>query len=224
MAVILYIDSREDYLKKRLEDICIVKQLELGDISLFIDDTQHLLIERKSITDLRASIIDGRYKDQKGRMLDAKRESGIKIAYIIEGFIDFSDENVEQKIITSSIINTMIRDEIPLFFTSSVEKTCELVRCIYERVAKDPQKYTVRGVEHHQAPKKSRAGNDQILRDILCQIPGISLKTANMLVEKYDCFADFYANFKADADDLRVNNRRVSKTVISNIEKYFYKN
>ena len=222
----LYIDSREDHLKKKLGDICTVKQLDLGDISWFINETEYMLIERKTMADLMASIIDGRYKDQKRRLLDAKNTNGIKIAYVIEGSIDFSDTTVDKKITTSSIINTMIRDDIPVFFAANADETCDLIRCIHTRICKDPLKYTNNSDNLDQAARKtSRAAADQnCFRDILCQIPGLSLKTGNMLVEKYGCFADFYAGFLKDAQDLKVNNRRVSKTVISNIEKYLYKN
>lgn len=222
----LYIDTREEYLKKSLSDICIVKQLDLGDICIIINNVEFMLIERKTMADLMASIIDGRYKDQKARLL-AHHNCTTKIAYIIEGYPDYTDADTEKKITASGIINTIFRDNIPMFFTRTLEETSHLTRAIYTRVSKDPLKYAATAAAAaaaalEQAPKKSRG--DNCFRDLLCQIPGLSLKTANMLVEKYQCFATFYAEFQKDADQLKVNNRRLSKTVISNIEKYLYKN
>jgi ERCC4-type nuclease len=64
-----------------------VESLPLGDIILEQDDKELLIIERKSIADLLASIKDGRYEEQSFRLngLDFPNHN---IMYIIEGDVN----------------------------------------------------------------------------------------------------------------------------------------
>ena len=71
----LYIDVREnklkDYfqLKHKDKSNIIIKQLDLGDIVFKnSSDSTVVIIERKTIADLRASIKDGRHREQKMRL------------------------------------------------------------------------------------------------------------------------------------------------------------
>ena len=85
----LVYDSRELKLKEYLEPtdkIQIIQEyLDLGDI-IFRDDTKDILvIERKTMCDLYSSIQDGRYKEQKIRLMN--HYAKYQIVYIIEGDI-----------------------------------------------------------------------------------------------------------------------------------------
>ncbi len=77
MTFILKVDNREKDLIQLLENqnVSFIKEnLEIGDIQfLEKDDTNNqllVLIERKSYLDLSNSIKDGRYKEQKNRILN----------------------------------------------------------------------------------------------------------------------------------------------------------
>ena len=85
-----YLDTREADLIKLLQGP--VKQLPVGDIWIGIEDTLPsgikeggLIIERKSIRDFEASILDGRYKEQRGRILAFCQENKTQPMYILEG-------------------------------------------------------------------------------------------------------------------------------------------
>ena len=82
----LLIASTETTFNNIKVDICA---LPLGDI-IIIDDktnTELLIIERKSIADLMASIKDGRYSEQSYRMNGIEHPNH-NIIYLIEGDID----------------------------------------------------------------------------------------------------------------------------------------
>ena len=65
---LLYIDTREKKLQPYIKSEYIEKQLDLGDI--FIDSPSYkLMIERKTIADFNASLRDGRYRNQKLRLI-----------------------------------------------------------------------------------------------------------------------------------------------------------
>ncbi|MEE9572210.1 MAG: ERCC4 domain-containing protein, partial [Candidatus Neomarinimicrobiota bacterium] len=92
------VDNREHTLIKLLKalnkdyefnlDIEVAK-MDLGDIAI-MDETgaELLLIERKKITDLAASIRDGRYQEQSYR-LNGYSLHNHNIMYMIEGKISF---------------------------------------------------------------------------------------------------------------------------------------
>ena len=100
----IYIDTRESKLRELLEkneETFITKPLELGDI-LIEHPNRQILIERKTIADFHASITDGRYKNQKLRLLEWRnKEDGRKnIIYLSGLFYNFKKNNkFDKKII-----------------------------------------------------------------------------------------------------------------------------
>ena len=68
-TTMLYIDTREIKLIELLQiQKGNIRQLDVGDIWIG-EGEMGLVIERKSIRDLESSILDGRYKEQLGRIL-----------------------------------------------------------------------------------------------------------------------------------------------------------
>jgi crossover junction endonuclease MUS81 len=128
----LIIDHREKDLKKIFPS-AEYKNLDLGDIHIkFKDsDTTFLLIERKTMKDLIASINDGRYREQKKRLL----ESGIprdRIVYLLEGKID--DIPGHTKTLFGMIINTLFRDHIHVIKFDNIEETSFFIKRIMKKL------------------------------------------------------------------------------------------
>ena len=90
MSIELVIDVREHHIIEKLDEEKIKfsqEQLAVGDIVFRQDGEIMLIIERKTVIDLKASICDGRAREQKLRLMG----SGIpieKILYLIEGNLD----------------------------------------------------------------------------------------------------------------------------------------
>lgn len=76
-----------------------VENLHLGDIRI-----DKLLIERKTINDLAASIVDGRYKEQSIRLMKALEE-GFQVFYFIEGNIDLYTGSIKKTTLVSTIFS-----------------------------------------------------------------------------------------------------------------------
>ena len=74
-----------------------IENLHLGDIRI-----DKLLIERKTINDLAASIVDGRYKEQSIRLMKALEE-GFQVFYFIEGNIDLYTGSIKKNTLVSTI-------------------------------------------------------------------------------------------------------------------------
>ena len=115
MDYIIKFDNREKDLIKILEDKgynVTLENLDLGDIQ-FVDLTTKeiiIIIERKTYADLSASIKDGRYKEQKERMIHSIKKSIRKIV-LIEGE-NTSTFKLPINTLTGVIINTILRDNI----------------------------------------------------------------------------------------------------------------
>jgi crossover junction endonuclease MUS81 len=77
--------------------------LPLGDIKF-----ENVLIERKTLNDLAASIKDGRYKEQSFRLQKAKEE-GFRIYYFIEGNMDLYLGKIPKETLITSIFSLTLK-------------------------------------------------------------------------------------------------------------------
>ena len=108
-----------------------VEMLPLGDIIISDDDDNELIIiERKSISDLLASIKDGRYEEQSYRLSGSPIHNH-NIIYLIEGLIHAKkvDKNVVYSAIFSlnhykgfSVMRTVSMEESAVFIVNSAKK------------------------------------------------------------------------------------------------------
>ena len=118
-----------------------IKSLQIGDIIISSDTypDKSIIIERKCVPDMLASIKDGRYKEQKLRLQAEKHQSnGNKtICYLIEGSCQDVRYPTEKKVFHGSLVSSIFRDEIPLIRTSNLNETLDIIIRIYERINKD---------------------------------------------------------------------------------------
>lgn len=220
----LILDHREGKLKElfqnNLEIKLDYKNLEYGDFCIFNNIDPFVIIERKTLDDLSSSIIDGRYKEQKQKMLSLVNRSNIY--YIIEGSIKYNDS---KKNIIGSIINTMIRDDIKIFFTKDITDTYHLLLNIISRVTKEPEKYLSGLAETVEIPVKKQS-NGGVYKNMLCQIPGISNKAADSIIAVYPTFNTLYSTLEKleDSEKLKLlkeikldSSRKISSSALNNI-------
>ena len=103
--------------------------------------TYEFIIERKCTQDMVASIKDGRYKEQKIRLLaesnNSTHERHIIIAYIIEGTPADLRSPADKTILLGSLISSTFRDRIAILQTYSLQDTFDLVVRMNERLGKD---------------------------------------------------------------------------------------
>ena len=203
------IDMREGALIEELSDAVDkdtqinVRQLDMGDILLRAPGAGEWVFERKTLADLAASIKDGRYREQKARLLAHYHPS--RITYILEGAPNVStwcarDASTSTvgvgRISTSTfqgfVFNTMYRDGIHIMFTHDVEDTASLLIAFATKVAKTPDAFhnSASGVpactQENAMMVKSRPGAnvtpELCWRLMLSQIPGVSSKLSKEIV------------------------------------------
>lgn len=215
MRIIL--DHREGKLKELFQNSKYeieYQNLPQGDIQILYNDTVFAVFERKTHADLESSIIDGRYRNQKKALLEVFPASNIY--YILEG------DYVKSSQIMGTVINTQMRDKIGVFETRSIDGTYELLCGIFDRIEKDPQKY-VGGATSFDFTARKPSSRDPIFVNMLAQISGVSLVTARVIAQKWKNPASMLCdkNLEAELSELRVNKRRISKTVVSELCKLF---
>lgn len=246
--MIIEIDCRENGLIKLLnlyktcddlKDINIIeKQLPLGDIIIKNnDDVELLIIERKSTQDLIASIKDGRYKEQSQR-LSATTLHNHNIIYLIEGnLLNVEDKwkNVVYGVVFSlnyyqgfSVWNTL--DNL-----NSAKYIIDITNKLQKNLSRTPFYNSDGAVENNQpyVPTIKRVKSENINREninllMLSQIPNVSTKVAEIILNKFSTIFELKRCLDEDPDCLNdtvctLSNgqtRKISKNSIENIKKF----
>lgn len=113
-------------------------RLVIGDAALRLDhddddNSDIILFERKTLTDLAASIRDGRYKEQSFRMNQYCELANHNIIYIIEGdMAKYADKTpgsnpISKKALYSAMFSMLYLKGFSVFRTSNVRETADLI-------------------------------------------------------------------------------------------------
>lgn len=243
--VSLLIDNRENIKDLLLENIpdAQLKNLEIGDYVFTINEKPFLIIERKTVTDYAASIVDARGREQKKRLIANKDNANIM--YLVEGDLkkdnqSFKYNKVDRHTIISSIINTMYRDKLQVFHTANVMETIFFIESIYKKLIKqgnsfleNKSSYETDLINTVKSTKKKNMTPEITFQMILNCIPGISNKVSkriastfttpkNMItellnIENKNDRLEFIKNIKMSDDEKA---KKISKTVAENIIVY----
>lgn len=189
----LYSQIKERDLDKYANNITISsQQLDLGDIHICFNEKKYIL-ERKTISDLLSSIKDGRYKEQKIRLLSSECD----ITYIIEGDDIISSKQLRNQTILSSVyIHSMYRDNIRLIFTKNIEDTCTYILTLCAKIIENPEYFItkdnkeINNNEYVDCIKMKSKKIENITPSVcyisqLCQIPNISIVIAKNIQKHY---------------------------------------
>ena len=195
--MIIKIDTREKSLieifKEYYPTIPIsIEQLDIGDV-IITNDYCNILIERKTICDALTSIKDGRWKNQKQRILDNYDKS----LYIIENDDIFNND----RRLSSAYINTLLRDRIPIIFTNSISNTAKAIKVIYDKLVDNPSRFVKKETSYVNTVKTKTTKIENIDKKTcfilqLCQIPMINQKIASKIAEEHSSMKDFIATLE----------------------------
>lgn len=176
--------------------------LDIGDAALYRGDALWCLFERKTVADLAQSVKDGRYRDQKCRMLQARGEGAVQhLVYVIEGDgFSFAKPatgstcGLTNQALASCLVNSMFRDGVLVARTASVEETAHFIAAVWTRAPAlplRPVEEASRALSQHatlQAVLKTKKRENYTVRNIcvtqLSMVPGISLCTAERILDR----------------------------------------
>lgn len=216
------IDNREKALADFLQKdgyAFDIEPLEVGDIQ-FVDQVTKIpfiIVERKTYPDLEASIKDGRYKEQKERMLKAYPYKVRKII-LLEG--SAKSFKMGQKVLDGVIVNSMVRDHISIYCCRDFAEICRFFETILLNLPKYideliPAVCTISAENSIPAfesdltaythsvktGKKENLTPKICFRNMLCQINGISNTIADALVERYQSISAMIADLQSRCGD-----------------------
>ena len=216
-SIELVIDNRETELIEKLKEKKIkfcVEQLDVGDILYRKGEEVILIIERKSVNDLKASICDGRGREQKARLLGSTPKE--RIMYLIEGSLDKPLESkisgVPVSTLVGSLINTQLRDNIKVYKTASMNESVEFVCKLHDKIEKDGDEYfnendqKISSGEYAATLKKSKKANMTPEIWFIAQlslIPQVTEKVAVEIIKKYPTIRELMKVYETTPEHLR---------------------
>ena len=220
-----WLDTREGELIRLLqvpEDA--VKQLPVADIWIGITEVNTLsegglLIERKSIRDLEASILDGRYREQRGRLLASCHENKTQPMYILEGSLSSGTGRLTKKALMKFINRLIFHYNIAVMQTASLSETADLIQTLTEQWKEDPtslQRTTelVKVTDGIHVQKKANAMDPrQFAICCIAQCPGISVKAAEQLITTFGSLPGVLQATIKELEQVKVGARKIGPVV-----------
>jgi ERCC4-type nuclease len=233
----------------------VSKPLLLGDILIetIASDkttTTNVLFERKTLSDLLASIRDGRYVEQSHRLIYTSNVPTHNIGYIVEGMYSQIHIVADKQMCISAITTLFYFKGFSVFRTCSIRETAELIFGMAKKIQKElatgkTPRFT--NVSSENPPpssteqesavptycevvhkvKKDNITPQNIGEIILCSIPGISSTTAIEIMKHYSSFANFMEEIKTRPEKLNDihlttngKKRKLGKNIIENIRTF----
>lgn len=126
-------------LQTQLPSIILEKRvLNLGDFIFSSDDesTTYMLIERKSFSDLLASIKDGRYAEQSHRLTHCYPQTHNTV-YLLEGMMTASMSDADKRKIFSCIASLNYFKGFSVMRTVSMAETAQQIMFMADKIGRD---------------------------------------------------------------------------------------
>jgi crossover junction endonuclease MUS81 len=215
-------------LNKKENITVLTENLPLGDIIISEDNgTEIIIIERKTLADLAASIRDGRYKEQSFRLNECSI-SNHNIIYLIEGNLQtykpFTKGNAVDKFaLLSSFVSINYYKGFSLYKANSIDESAEWIIQLAYKIGKEggtgfynkniivsEESLTAVSGEtitekYSTAMKRTKKNNitpANIGEIMLNQIPGVSSAVAIAIMEKYKTIKTLIESLSNDKKSL----------------------
>jgi ERCC4-type nuclease len=230
MSVSLVLDVRERGLATALTTLGIpytTASLDVGDFLIQAADGQPLVVvERKSLADFAASNQDGRYREQRARLM-AVRGGGVAVAYVLEGrWSGYDDRPVGGTRTTEGQLRRLttrlvLRYGMPVIASDSIADTATWCRVFLAQLSDDVTVFqpedgmaaaTAAAMTHMTAAlsttKKANRTPASVATTMLSAIPGLGEKRVTALLAEKSV-ADLTMMTAASIGDLIIGGKRL---------------
>jgi crossover junction endonuclease MUS81 len=193
----IQVDYREAKIIQEFKSLGIpytTANLPIGDYIIYSNsptDTQDIkcIIERKTISDLCSSITDGRFREQKQRLLDSFSGIPDKIVYIIEG--SYSASTIPKTTVDSAILNLIFKHCYRVIFTESPNHTAAQIALLAKKITEGINLSSTSTSTSTSAMSTSnlltKSKNQDPFIAQLVSIKGISANIASSIKKEYSC-------------------------------------
>jgi len=224
----LFIDYRERSLFEECQKILTqypnVKiessNLKLGDMMV-----GQSIMERKTWADLEASMKDKRYTEQSFRLQEAVKE-GFRVYYWLEGDLSLYHGSIPKENLRKAMFGLMEKG----FFVLQTKDCKDTARYLMEFMEKNPCESISYEESCITKQKQKNITRDNISLFMLCQIPSISMKTAQILMEKYGHLNQLFRKLDENLNEFDEfsyekdgKSKKLNKNVIQNLKSYLSK-
>ena len=202
-----------------------------------------ILFERKTISDLLASIKDGRYREQSYRLSGSEYHNH-NIIYLIEGQLGKFDD---KQIVYSSMFSLNYFKGFSVFRSYNIDETAYILCNAFIKLEKEKgkqpfysnNKESTSGDKDDDIEEQSystfikKKKNANITKEnfgeiVLCQVPSISSTTAVAIMKEFKTIDNLIQKLKEDKKCLdevsyetdKKQKRKISKTSIKNILEF----
>ena len=233
----ILIDNREHELIKLLSTAAVaqlpvshsataVAQLPVGDIWIGSPETTEYAVvaERKSVADLESSLKDGRYREQRTRLLAFCAEKKARPLYIIEGGLQHS----YQKKTLWKVLNRLgMRYGVSIMQTASIKETAELVEAIAQQLTEDKECFKAETLSYSDVTSFQKKANkddpENFTLAVLQQCTGVSLDKAKALLTNFkSIIAIAQADEKVLAEVKTPNGRKLGPVLAKRLYDHFH--
>lgn len=191
VMIVVDTNSGEDRVFSRLQelvgsDIVERTRLDVADVEIRGLDGTTVCVERKTWGDLAGSICDGRFHEQKSRMV----AENTRYVYAVEGDIcDWTGSlrGMLNRSMWGALVKTILRDDKPVFHTRSTDDTAELCAYIHNQIKSGG--FVCGGTKVVTGVSKRKRDNlcdpIAVLCAMLTNVPGVSASKAQCIIEAY---------------------------------------
>jgi ERCC4-type nuclease len=194
--------------------------LTLGDIVILNDkDIPMIIVERKTLSDLAASIKDGRYEEQSFRLNENEMHNH-NIIYLVEGDWNaykrtFYHKTMPVKTLVSSMISISYYKGFSLYRTNNIQETSEFIIQLADKLERETSKKKSFYTNYEKKTITTATCNDS---ELLKPDIEIEIKTKNETKEYIENKEDTnYCNVmkKTKKDNITPNN--IGEIILSQI-------
>lgn len=202
------------------------RRLDLGDVELRSEgsESKAIVIERKTTADFAASFVDGRYKQQKERMLragDLARPT--QFVYLIESSgapLTWNGQtgHVNNRALHAALVKMQLRDGLAVLHSRGGQDSVQLIAYLHTELISDRLEVTTaRAAMPTMAVVSRKRGNLESGRSMyvamLSALPGVSITTATAIADAYPAIALLGATSAAELANTSLGSGRDNKRV-----------
>jgi len=236
--ILVHIDCREGELYDLLKGVEGLKvdslNLEVGDIMICNGEEPLVILERKTFADLASSNRDGRYREQRARLL-SMRGQGIVIGYLLEVGSGWSADlgrvwpgKILETTLASIVLRLQLRHGIPVIESKDKHVSAALIRQLVKMAAADVDVFksettgdaAVVAAAYTEVLSAQKSANRNLKRTaagMLCAIPGCGGKMSESIMDACGTFAELVKKSQEEIAALNIGKRTVGKVLAEKI-------
>lgn len=205
-----------------------VRTIPVGDIWIGLSGEDvaagGIVAERKSTDDLEASIMDGRYREQRTRLTTYCQQRGAKPLYIIEGPMDRLWGKLSQETLQKYLNRLTLRYSVAVIHTTSLEGTAKLCQLLAAQIIAEPAVFVATdpaALAYSSTVSVTKKGNKEDPKNFAaCALqgcPGISSAAADAILTTFGNLTAVMAAEEAALAVVQVGKRKLGPAVANRL-------